>query len=133
MATNEELIKHWHDSSDENFDIMMYLFTGGKYTFALYVGHLVLEKLFKALYIKVTQDPIPPYIHNLNILAQRCNLEISPDIIEKLGIINSFNTETRYEDIKREIYARCTKEYTTEQIDIIKGAREWLKTELTKE
>ena len=40
---------------------------------------------------------------------------------------NSFNISARYEDYKNEFYERCTKEYTSEQINNIEEVRSWLK------
>lgn len=39
----------------------------------------------------------------------------------------SFNISARYEDYKNEFYERCTKEYTSEQINNIEEVRSWLK------
>lgn len=45
-----------------------------QYTWALFIGHLVLEKLLKGIYAKVNKDnPYPPKIHNLNIIAENAD------------------------------------------------------------
>ena len=94
----------------------------------MFIGHLTIEKLLKAIYAKVNQDnPYPPKIHNLNILAKKCNLELDDRKTKILVTCNSFNISARYEDYKNEFYEKCTKEYTSEQIKNIEEVRSWLK------
>lgn len=39
----------------------------------------------------------------------------------------------RYDDYKKEFYAKCTDDYTTKQIKNIEEVRKWLKNQLTIE
>ena len=50
--TNEELICFWISSSDDNYNSMLNIFKSGEYMWSLFVGHLVIEKLLKAYYVK---------------------------------------------------------------------------------
>ena len=127
----EKLIAHWVEGSDKNFEDMMAIYEAKRYDWALYIGHLSLEKLFKALYIKVTGKREVPFIHDLIKLARFCNLGDDQELIAKLAEINLFNIEAKYETEKKEFYKRCTKEYTETQIKIIKEIREWLRKKLT--
>ena len=107
---------------------MLHNYKGKKYDWALFIGHLVLEKLFKALYAKVHADaPQAPKIHNLIRLAELSNIELDEEMTQKLSLINRFNIDGRYADAKFEFYKLCTKEFTDEQLKIIKEIREWLK------
>ena len=49
------------------------------------------------------------------------------DKIEKLILISSFNIEARYPDLKRSFRKKCTKEFTTEQMQIVKEIYKWLR------
>jgi len=131
-VSNEKLIAHWHESSDKNYDDMLAIYKSKRYDWALYIGHLCLEKLLKALYIKVTGKRDVHYIHNLVKLAVLCNLETSKEVDRKLATVNEFNVEAKYQIEKQNFYKMCTKEYTKEQIEVIKELREWLKQELIK-
>ena len=125
---NIKLINYWIESSDRDYVSMKKNFETEQYTWALFIGHLVLEKLLKAIYAKVNKDnPYPPKVHNLNILAERCNIELDEKKTKILMTCNSFNISARYEDYKNEFYEKCTKEYTTEQIKNIEEVRKWLK------
>ena len=70
---SEELVKYWLESSDRDYESMIKNYEAKQYTWALFIGHLVLEKLLKGIYAKINLDsPYPPKIHNLNIIAQKC-------------------------------------------------------------
>lgn len=128
---NISLMRYWINSSDRDYESMLKNYEVKQYTWALFIGHLTIEKLLKALYAKVnTENPYPPKIHNLNILAQRCNLELDDRKTKILLTCNSFNISARYEDYKDEFYEKCTDDYTLEQINNIKEIREWLKEKL---
>ena len=129
---SEEFVKHWMDGSEEDFETMIVLYNNGRNTGALFFGHLLIEKLFKALFAKLNpDDPHAPKIHNLIRLATLCGLELTSKQTGELGLINRFNIDARYEDTKKEFYKLCTKEFAKEQVEIIKEFRQWLKTKLT--
>ena len=123
-----DLMNYWIESSDRDYESMKKNFETEQYTWALFIGHLTLEKLLKAIYAKVNKDnPYPRKVHNLNILAERCNIELDERKTKIFMTCNSFNISARYEDYKNEFYERCTKEYTSEQIENIEEVRTWLK------
>ena len=129
--TNNDLIKHWVETSDEDFDVAEAMFKSKKYTWCLFIGHLVIEKLMKAIFIKVNDNPDPPKIHNLIRLAELCKMELGEEQRRAFNVINTFNIDARYTAIKYEFSKRCTKEYTHEQFTKIKEIRQWLKSILT--
>jgi len=125
---NADLMNYWIESSDRDYESMKKNYETKQFTWALFIGHLTLEKLLKAIYAKLNEDsPYPPKIHNLNILAERCNIELDERKTKILMTCNSFNISARYEDYKNEFYERCTEEYTFEQIKNIEEVRTWLK------
>ena len=102
-------------------------------SWCLFVGHLVIEKLFKALYAKNNKEnPYAPKIHNLLALAEKCELELDDEQIQKLQIITQFNISDRYGDYKDSFYQKCTDEYTKKQVRNIEEVMEWLKELLAK-
>ena len=48
----EKIINHWIESSEKDFKTMMDLYETKNNNWALFIGHLVIEKLLKALYLK---------------------------------------------------------------------------------
>ena len=126
-----DIIKYWIDSSDRDFKTMKNLFKEKDYHWALFIGHLVIEKLLKAYYAK-NIDNHPPFGHNLLLLAEKANLQLSEAQKDILVTITAFNIQARYDDYKSAFYKTCTKEYTEKWIDEIKGLRKWIKELLSK-
>ena len=126
---NINLMKYWLNSSEEDYNVMKYLYSGKKNSYCLFFGHLVIEKLLKGLYAKNNEDnPYAIKSHNLLALAEKCNLDLTDEQVEKLQIITQFNISARYDDYKETFNQKCTDEYTSEQIKNIEEVRTWLKS-----
>ncbi len=123
--TKDDLIAYWVESSELNHESMQNMYANKEYVWALFVGHLCIEKLLKACYVKEI-DSVAPRVHDLYKLAMRCNLEMSEDQMDALQYVTLFNIEARYEEYKREFHKKCTKDFTEHNITKIKGLREWL-------
>jgi len=121
----KELISFWIESSDRDFRAMEDLFEKGHYTWALFVGHLLIEKLLKAYYVEDI-DIQPPLIHNLLRIAEKSKLELSEEQKDLLVTVTTFNIQARYDDVKKEFYHKCSKEFTKVWINKIKGFRKWI-------
>lgn len=102
----------------------MLLYKNKKNSYCLFFGHLVIEKLLKALYAKNNKGaPHAPLLY----LAEKMNLELTERQEDLLDLITKFNMSARYDDYKREFYTKCTDEYTLEQLKNIEEVRTWLK------
>lgn len=125
---NLNLMEYWLNSSDEDYNVMQYLYKGKKNSYCLFFGHLVIEKLLKGLYAKNNKEnPYTIKSHNLLALAEKCGLELSDEQIGKLQIITQFNISARYDDYKETFNKKCTDEYTKKQVKNIEEVRTWLK------
>ncbi len=123
-----DLMKYWFESADSDYETMKVLYNNKKNTWCLFIGHLVIEKLLKGLYAKNNlENPIAPKIHNLILLSQKANLEVPTEIREKIQTINTFNISARYDDYKKSFDAKCTDNYTKEQVKNIEEVQKWLK------
>lgn len=100
------------------------------HSYALFFGHLAIEKLLKALHGTKLRQHAPP-IHNLVRLARTLGLDLNENRIETLITITAFNIEARYPDFKRSFREKCTEEYSRSQMSVIKETYEWLKSHLT--
>lgn len=116
-------------SSDHDFKTMNHLLKSKDYSWALFVGHLVIEKMLKAYYA-TKLGGYPPHTHNLLKLAENSGLEISLDRKKQLDTITSFNLSTRYDNEKLEFYKKCTRPFALLHISGIKLIRKWIKEEL---
>lgn len=122
----EKLIKYWIESSDDDFDTMITMFETKRFNWSLFVGHLMIEKLLKAYYVKKTQD-FPPFIHNLLRLAELAEIEMTEEQKIFLVTVTAFNMNARYDDYKMSFQKKCTLEYTMKWINELKSHRLWIK------
>jgi len=129
MDTKEH-IKYWVDSAEHDLMASESLFSSCKYDWCLFVGHLVLEKLLKALFVLNNNNKIPPKTHNLTKLAKTSKLKLSAEQILFLDEVNDFNLEVRYPEYKREFYKICTKNFTDNYFSKIQEFAKWLKSQI---
>ena len=120
------IVKYWIKSSDNDYETMDYLFRGNNYSWSLFVGHIVVEKLLKAYYTK-NIDANTPYIHDLLRIADKAKLELSEEQKNFLDTLTSFNIKARYDDYKLKFYKICTEKFTTIYIGKIRKFRIWIK------
>ena len=124
---NIDLMNYWKNSADNDYDTIKVLFNGKKYTWSLFVGHLVIEKLLKALYAKFNKNgPYAPKSHDLLFLASKIQLDLTEEQEVLLNTITRFNIDGRYDDYKNNFYNLCTEDYTRNSIKKIEIVRNWL-------
>jgi HEPN domain-containing protein len=122
----DKIVQHWTETSDDDFHTMLILFRSKAYHWALFMGHIAIEKLLKARFVKQNRNHAP-FTHNLYRLAELGELEISEEHAEWLFKITTFNLNARYDDYKKEFYAMCTVDFTKEWIEKIKNLQKWRK------
>ncbi len=125
----DKVIKHWQESSDADYKTMLDLQKSKSYSWALFLGHITIEKLLKAHYVK-QHKAHAPFTHNLYRLAELGGLELNDEHADWLDKITTFNINARYDDYKKEFYAMCTPEFTKEWIEKIKLLQSWIKQQL---
>lgn len=126
-----KIVRYWTEMSDSDFDTMIDLYKVKRYNWALFIGHLVIEKLVKAVFVLKNQKH-PPFIHDLLKLITKCNIQITEEQMDILDTITTFNINARYDDYKLAFHKKCTPEYTEIWINNIKTLRLWIKNTLLK-
>lgn len=106
-----KIVKHWIETSDNDFNTMLSLYNSKSYEWSLFLGHISIEKLLKALYVKRFKKHAP-FTHNLYRLSELMDLEPTGEYSDWLDEITSFNINARYDDYKKEFHRLCTPEYT---------------------
>lgn len=108
--TSKELVEYWVITADHDYETMKGLHGINRYSDALFFGHIVLEKILKALVVKKTGEHAP-YIHNLLQLHKLSAVELGESEIRLLAEVNDFNIRARYPEYKLEFYKKATKEF----------------------
>ncbi len=121
----DDVIRYWVESAEHDYPVMESLFDAGHYAWALFIGHLVVEKLLKAHHVK--HNPAPcPYTHNLLKLAEGAGLDLNEDARNFLIEMNAFNINSRYPDLKHRFYKVATLDFTQDYIIKIREFRQWI-------
>lgn len=127
----EKHVEYWLIQSDNDLPVAESMLEKGHYTWSLFIGHLVLEKILKAIYIREYQK-IAPRIHDLVKLAKSTNMKLSEEQLLFLSEVSDFNMEGRYPDEKNQFARRCNKEFATVYLRRIKEMHSWLKKQIGK-
>jgi HEPN domain-containing protein len=127
---SETVARYWLTESDEALIVAGHLIEKADYSYALFFGHLAVEKMLKGLHAIKKGQHAPP-IHNLLRLAKAVDIELDASHTEALLRITAFNIEARYPDLKQGFRQRCTPEYAAEQMKTITEMCQWLRSNLT--
>jgi len=125
----EKTYNYWITTSDKDFETMVHLYNSKDYHWALFIGHIVIERLIKAGVIKKINDHAP-FTHDLRRLAKLSQIEFENEHLVWLDTITTFNLNTRYDSYKQAFYKKCTSDFTSEWISNIKELRKWIKAKL---
>ncbi len=128
--TKAEHIKYWLKSAQHDLESADSIFDSGRYDWCLFVGHLALEKMLKAIFVDRNDNNMPPKVHNLVRLAELSKIKLDEEQKLLLDKINDFNIQARYPDYKLEFYKRCTEEYTSDYLGKIKEFYQWFSSQL---
>ena len=121
----DKTIKYWLDSAAYDLETGRSLLEAKRFPYALFFGHLSLEKVLKALVVKATQQH-SPYTHSLTLLVSKANLDISESILDRLAEYTEFHLESRYPDEKKEFYEKCTEEFARQKFEEMEEIYQWL-------
>lgn len=123
----EKLKAYWVLEAEEALQVANHLVEKGDYSYALFFGHLAVEKILKSLYV-IRRRKHAPQVHNLLRLAKAAGLELDEGRVDSLIRITAFNIEARYPDVKRSFRQKCTTEFAGQQMEIIKEVFQWVKS-----
>lgn len=127
--TIEEQIQYWIEIAENDVPVAKNLFENGHFIYCLFFGHLILEKIIKAHFVKDTKL-VPPKIHDLVKLIKKTRINYNPELIEFLNRVNDFQIEGRYPTHRLNLYKTLDKKYTKENFEKILEVYQWLKSQL---
>lgn len=121
----EKIIKSWMEGAEKDWLACQHLYKAKDYPQCLFWGHLVLEKVLKAIVTKVTGDQ-SPFSHDLVFLASRGHVELDKEKRDLLNEINTFNQFGRYDSEVIDFFRKCDSKYAKKYFNIIKNLYKWL-------
>jgi HEPN domain-containing protein len=125
----QRVIRSLLASALSDWKVVESLFKLKHYSHALFLCHLVLEKVLKALVLKRT-GTLAPQIHDLRRLAEMSGVGFNEEQGRDFDIITTFNIRARYDDVKRTFYQKATPAFTTRYLKICEELYKWLLREI---
>ena len=103
MLTKDGHIAYWNREAERNWETAFYLKKGSQRVMALFMLHLVMEKLLKAHWVKDNIDNQLPRTHDLQHLHNQTELDLPAEEYDYLAIVNQWKIDTRYPNYKEKI------------------------------
>ena len=125
----DKTITYWHRGAKYDLSVASALIKAKKYPYALFMGHLALEKILKALVVKRTRLHAP-FSHSLPYLGEKTGVKLPRTIRLKLREFMEFHFEARYPDASKAFYDKCAKAYTVRRFREIKEVSKWIEAKL---
>ena len=114
-AKVKEYVEYWWITAANDKKTLDALYKSKRYDAALFFGHIILEKILKALVVENTKG-VAPFIHDLVRLESLTAAGLSPEEKDLLDEVNEFNIRARYPEDKFLFFKRCTKAYVDQFI-----------------
>jgi len=121
----KKTVSYWLEGAEYDLGVAGAMLKTGKYPYALFMGHLALEKLLKALVVRDTKEHAPR-THSLPSLASKLAAKVPEEMEKKLIRFMEFYFEPRYPEEQKEFYKKCTKTFTEKNLNEVKLVYKWL-------
>ncbi|MCA9408853.1 MAG: HEPN domain-containing protein [Candidatus Omnitrophica bacterium] len=119
-------IKNWLLMVDYDLKSANHMLKSGRYIYVIFMCHMALEKMLKALVCAQTKK-VPPRIHDLIRLMEIGKVQIPQEYLDFMGIINNVNVVTRYPEDFSELVSNYPKKVSAEYLEKTKGVIRCLK------
>ena len=126
MTKTKNSISNWIKSSHYDIRTAEHMLKTGRYIYVLFMCHLSVEKLLKALY-EVALKKIPPKTHNLVYLSKSIGLEIPEKFLSTIESLNDLSIVTRYPEDMDSLVKAFKKERVSEYLNRTEALLKWLK------
>ena len=126
MTKTKNSISNWIKSSNYDIRTAEHMLKTGRYIYVLFMCHLSVEKLLKALY-EVALKKIPPKTHNLVYLSKSIELEIPEKFLSTIESLNDLSIVTRYPEDMDSLVKAFKKERVSEYLNRTEALLKWLK------
>lgn len=118
--------KNWIDSSDYDFKTAEHMLQTERYIYVIFMCHISIEKLLKAL-VHETTGKLPPKTHDLIYLLRIADVHIPENFLEFIGKVNSASVVTRYPEDLLKIINAYPKAVAKEYFDNTREVLNWLR------
>ena len=127
------VVKNWAATANYDLQTADAMYKAGRYLYVVFMCHLAIEKMLKAILAQKYPADAPPKIHNLIHLVQRTEVTLPDHLKDFFQRIDNVSVATRYpEDLRtlsKEFNQDTAKRILTETKRMIKWLKQHLKSE----
>ena len=127
------IVRNWVATANYDLRTADAMYKAGRYLYVVFMCHLAIEKMLKAILAQRYPEDVPPKIHNLINLAQRTEITLPENLRDFFQRIDNVSVATRYpEDLRtlsREFNQNTVKQILTDTKRMIKWLKQHLKSD----
>ena len=121
--------RNWLESAEYDIESARAMLASERYLYVIFLCHLTLEKLLKAIITEITGNS-PPRIHDLLVLLKRTGVVPDPRYLDFLGKINSVSIPTRYPSDVNQLINEYPENIAQSYLQQTEEVAAWLKSRL---
>jgi HEPN domain-containing protein len=126
------VVRNWAATANYDLRTAEAMYKAGRYLYVVFMCHLAIEKMLKAILAQQYPEDVPPKIHNLIHLAQKTEMTLPDNLKDFFQRIDNVSVATRYpEDLRtlsKEFNQDTAKRILTETKRMIKWLKQHLKS-----
>jgi HEPN domain-containing protein len=126
------VVRNWAATANYDLRTAEAMYKAGRYLYVVFMCHLAIEKMLKAILAQQYPEDVPPKIHNLIHLAQKTEIALPDNLKDFFQRIDNVSVATRYpEDLRtlsKEFNQDTAKRILTETKRMIKWLKQHLKS-----
>lgn len=119
-------VESYMSSSEYDFSTAKHLLKAGRYVYVVFMCHMSLEKMLKAIFSKRLNRSAPK-THNLLYLVKETSTELPPEHFDFVSKINNASVITRYPEDFSKILSSYPREVAQEYLEKTEKILSWLK------
>jgi len=125
-----KIVINWIKTSNYDLQTADAMYKAARYLYVVFMCHLAIEKMLKAILAHKYPEDIPPKIHNLINLMQKAEITLPEDLKDFFQRLDNVSVATRYPEDLRTLSKEFNQETAKKVLTETKRMIKWLKQQL---
>ena len=125
-----KIVTNWVKTSNYDLQTADAMYKAARYLYVVFMCHLAIEKMLKAILVHKYPEDIPPKIHNLINLMQKAEITLPEDLKDFFQRLDNVSVATRYPEDLRTLSKEFNQETAKKVLTETKRMIKWLKQQL---
>jgi HEPN domain-containing protein len=129
----DKIVKNWVATSNYDLQTAAAMYKAGRHLYVVFMCHLAIEKMLKALLAHKYPENVLPKIHSLINLSQRGEIALPENLKDFFQRLDSVSVVTRYPEDLRTLSKEFNQDTAKRILADTKRMIKWLKQHLKSE